>query len=532
MSPSCDADRSGPSPTFTLSVVALVVAGFIALVTLVLLLVALLRGRAAMMHIVDDFASRYRPLIRTAPRELWLVYGLKLCESYGYFSFSLIMVLYLSEEFGLSDAAAGWTYGLFGMLATVYGLLVGMLIDNLGVRRSLILGSVLLLGSRLAAMLTTSIGVMYAVLFVSMPLGTSLGIPVLTTAIRRYTTDETRAVAFGLFYASMNVAALISGPAADLLRGAFGCGVVALGMRLSPYRLLLLTSVASTALQLVGSVFVREIEVLGASGGTARFEPRTGTPWRIALEIGRTSRFWRFLLLAVLLVAVRLIFRHLDATLPKFLVRAHGPAAPYGLVYAINPCLIIILVPVVSAYTRHAPPLQMIRWGAAVSAASPFWLAASSSLPSAVAFVVTLSLGEACWSPRFYEYAVVAAPKGREGTYMALSSAPIFLAKLLAGGMSGALLQSYCPGPPCEGGRTLWLIIGLVTASSPVLLFACSRCIAGPDSTSRRAAAEEGDEVGARAEAEMGLRTADSAASPSPSPSAPSDTDTVSQTSR
>ena len=49
-----------------------------------------------------------------------------------------------------------------------------MLIDNLGVRRSLILGSCLLLVSRLAAMLTTSIGLMYCVLFVVMPLGTAL----------------------------------------------------------------------------------------------------------------------------------------------------------------------------------------------------------------------------------------------------------------------------------------------------------------------------------------------------------------------
>ena len=62
-----------------------------------------------------------------------------------------------------------------------------------------------------------------------MQVGTALGIPVLTTAIRRYTTDDNRAVAFGLFYAAMNVAALISGPTADLLRGAFGCGATVLG---------------------------------------------------------------------------------------------------------------------------------------------------------------------------------------------------------------------------------------------------------------------------------------------------------------
>jgi dipeptide/tripeptide permease len=496
----------GPSPGFALLVVGSAILGVLLLGCIALGLLGLLRGAAAPWLLIADFQARYAPL-RTAPRELWLIYVLKLLESYGYFSFSIILVLFLSEEFELSDSAAGWAYGAFGMLTTVYGLCVGILVDNLGVRRSLLLGSSLLVLARTMALVTTSITTIYVVLFLVMPLGTALGIPVLTTAIKRYVPSaaDGRAVAFGLFYAFMNVAALVSGPVADVLRGAFGCGAVLFGRQLSPYRLLILTGVATSVLQLALSGFVREIEVKPGGGGPTTFRPRTGAPWTIAREICRTARFWRFLLLVVLLVAARLIFRHLDATLPKYLLRTHGPEVPYGLIYAINPAMIIVLVPLVSAYTQSAPPLRMIRWGAAVTAASPFWLAVSSSLPAAVLFVVTLSMGEACYSPRIYEYTTMVAPKGREGTYMALSSAPLFVAKLLAGGMSGALLETFCPAEPfgCAGGRTLWLIVGLVTATSPVLLFACSRCIQPPggDTTS---AAEDGDDVE--------LRAADSAA--------------------
>ena len=525
----CDAVGAGPSPLFTLGVVGAALLGAVALAFLILGLIATVWGRATARRLVADLQSRYAPL-RRAPRELYLVYLMKLLESYGYFSFSLIMVLFLSDEFGQTDAQAGWVYGLFGMMITLYGLCVGVLIDNFGVRKSLILGSVLLLISRFSAMLTTSMGLMYVNLFLLMPLGTALGIPVLATAIRRYTTADSRAVAFGLFYAAMNVAALLSGPAADLLRGAFACGTWIGGVHLSAHRLLLLSSVVTTAAMLAIAILgVREIEIVDSGGGggeptssgggggsassgsgcgahaIAAFTPRRGSPWGIAKEIGRTSRFWRFLLLVVLLVAVRLIFRHLDATLPKYLLRSHGPSVPYGLIYAINPALIIVLVPLVSAYTRHVPPLEMIKWGSLVAAASPFCLALSSSLPAAVAFVVILSIGEACYSPRFYEYATMAAPKGREGTYMALSSAPLFVAKLLAGGMSGVLLEDFCPAEPCEGGRILWLIIGLVTAISPVMLFACSSVITGGrqgrsgggggggDGDGRQA--EEGDQV-------------------------------------
>ena len=49
-----------------------------------------------------------------APRELYLNYVLKFCESYNYFAISQILVIFLHTEFGLSDTEAGYTYGLWG----------------------------------------------------------------------------------------------------------------------------------------------------------------------------------------------------------------------------------------------------------------------------------------------------------------------------------------------------------------------------------------------------------------------------------
>ena len=78
-----------------------------------------------------------RPSQAAAPRELWILYVLKLLESFAYFSLSYVLVLYLSEEFGYSDQGAGWLYGFFGMLISLYGVFVGFIIDQLGVKRSL-----------------------------------------------------------------------------------------------------------------------------------------------------------------------------------------------------------------------------------------------------------------------------------------------------------------------------------------------------------------------------------------------------------
>lgn len=163
-----------------------------------------------------------------------------------------------------------------------------------------------------------------------------------------------------------------------------------------------------------------------------------------------------------------------DGTLPKYMIREFGADTPKGRVYAINPALIIIMVPIITAATSAVNPLLMIHHGSYVSALSVFFLAFSTSMPACVLFVTTLSIGEAIWSPRLYDYTTTIAPEGREGTYMALSSAPLFLAKLPVGFLSGLLLQRYCPERLEEGevrhSKTMWMIIGLSTIVSPILI--------------------------------------------------------------
>ena len=102
-------------------------------------------------------------------------------------------------------------------------------------------------------------------------------------------------------------------------------------------------------------------------------------------------------------------------------------------------------------------------------------------------FSVTLSIGESIYSPKTYEYAMMVSPKGREGTYSALASAPLFTAKFFVGGLSGVLLGKYCTGIPawpdpmsCEHGDTVWMIIGLVCITSPIGLYLFESCIRQP----------------------------------------------------
>jgi hypothetical protein len=87
-------------------------------------------------------------------------------------------------------------------------------------------------------------------------------------------------------------------------------------------------------------------------------------------------------------------------------------------------------------------------------------------------FVVLLSVGEAFYSPRVYEYAAAIAPKGQEASYGALSYVPFLLAKLLIGTFSGMLLVRYCPEHGARHPGTLWLILALTATIAPVGLIA------------------------------------------------------------
>ena len=107
----------------------------------------------------------------------------------------------------------------------------------------------------------------------------------------------------------------------------------------------------------------------------------------------------------------------------------------------------------------------------------------SPTIGGTALFIVTLSAGEAVWSPRFYDYAMDAAPDGKEGLFTALASAPLFAAKLPTGALSGWLLATRCPGNgPCPGapagacdGRALWGIISAVTLTSPLAILVAQR---------------------------------------------------------
>ncbi len=88
-----------------------------------------------------------------------------------------------------------------------------------------------------------------------------------------------------------------------------------------------------------------------------------------------------------------------------------------GPLYSINPAIIIVLVPVITAITGKMNAYSVIILGSFISASSVLIMGMGESIMIVASYQVSLSLGEALWSPRLYDYTATIAPKGKESSY-------------------------------------------------------------------------------------------------------------------
>eukprot|EP00960_Hanusia_phi_P073762 768082-Hanusia_phi.AAC.2 len=379
----------------------------------------------------------------------------------------VVCTIFLSDEFGLNDAQAGFAYGLMGTFSSVYGFVIGFVVDKIGIRRSLLLGCSLSLIGRCTLTFCRSPALLAVIMYIFLPAGHCLCIPVMTLAIKGYTTTKNRGFAYGIFYGIMNAGILVSGLVVDFfnvkyprasLKFALNSTVStnsldASGWNLTANRCVFATGTISTSAMLFVSFFFFE------NKGSSRFSSQARKPWTTAMIPTQSScpprtipgqtpahaRVFVKISERLIMINLRSLFRHLDATLPKYMMREFGDQVAKGSIYALNPLTIIFLVPIVSAVTTNIDNFEAIQIGAYLSAFSVFLLAFNTSLTACALFVFILSFGEALWSPRLYDYTVSVAPKGKEGAFMALGNAPLFFSTMPVGLLSGYLLQVESP---------------------------------------------------------------------------------------
>lgn len=398
-----------------------------------------------------------------SPRELWIVYAMKLFESIGYFAIYSLLAIFLSDDHALDDAQAGAVVGGWQTAISLVVFMAGFIADAMGVRRALLVAAISTMAGRWFLALTPSLGGVYLALALAV-WGIGSMKPTMNAAVRSYTTAATVAFAFSIYYVLMNVGAAMQGPLIDGFRAFFKQGLDVGGWHFSSSQAVFAVGACCSTINVGLALCLRQAPPELAAPLPLR------NPFRIAQEVLSERAFWRFLTFVALLTFVRLIFQHAHTTWPKYAIREFGEDFHFASYWSINPVMVIVLTPFATLLTRQFKPYPVIVAGALVSALSVFAMAFSTSVTASLVFIVALSIGEVVWSPRLYEYTATVAPRGRESSYMGLAEVPMFVAKMGAGYMSGWLLMTWCPKEGPRDSTTMWLVIGLMTLAAPVLM--------------------------------------------------------------
>lgn len=412
-------------------------------------------------------------ILLAASAAFWLVNQVNFFDGIAYFGILNLLTLFIHNEVGLTEQAAGFAVSMFtgGVTAFMFG--GGFVSDRLGVRRALTLCLVGLLAGRLLLVLSAGGGeAMLWVALALMAVATGILQPALYAGVKEFTDPRTATIGYSLLYAIMNLGILAESAVSPFLReagraasaGADGAeGPSALGIT---YVFWALVGVTALMLVLHAVLFTRRVEDRDRAAPPA---PRDTRP--LGERVRELPIFdARFQFFIFILLPVRTLFAHQFLTMPDYITRCYPAEVGDRLEWfqGLNPLIIVIGVPLIAAMTRKANVVTMMIVGTAISAASTFLLAPGPDLRMLIAYIILFSLGEAVWSSRFLEMVADIAPAGKVGAYMGIAGVPWFLAKLTTGLYSGTMIARYLPADGPQDSGTLWLIYAGIACISPV----------------------------------------------------------------
>ncbi len=445
------------------------------------------------------------------PRAFWFIQAVFLLDNMAYFGVLTLMATYLSTDMAWGDTPAHWAVGIFTGMVTLFMLGVGSYAEGFGLRRALIFALFISIGGRAlysyAYEVPGAFKAIMAVFFSLVIMAVAAGIiqPVCYSGVKQYTDEKTNAMGYGLLYALMNLGIVFVGAISAWVRPGVD-RLIANDLNLERPLDTLLVPLARTkesGVQAVNLVcagismiaFLFFILTMTRRAESAKTRPDTAEQNRAAATESIATRLYkyfaggpftnaRFVFFIFMLLPVRTLFAHQWLTMPQYILRAY----PQGisdymewLVNWINPLIIFVGVPIVTALTKHVHVYRMMMIGTLVSAVPIFLLVPGPNLGMLIAYFVVFSIGECLWSARFYEYTSEIAPPGRIAQYMGLANIPWLLAKTTTGFYSGYVLATYCPQnvlPEAQnqtGG--MWILYGCIAMTTPLGLWAARKWV-------------------------------------------------------
>ena len=145
--------------------------------------------------------------------------------------------------------------------------------------------------------------------------------------------------------------------------------------------------------------------------------------------------------------------------MPKYVLRLIGDGATPGWYANVNPLVVFVCVNFITSLMKKRSALSSMMVGMFIIPLSALVMSLGNQVGAGyilglhpVAFLMMVgiamqALAECFISPRYLEYFSLQAPAGQEGLYLGFSHLHSFFSYLFAFGISGFLLEKYCPDP-------------------------------------------------------------------------------------
>lgn len=397
-------------------------------------------------------------------KAFWVANFVELLERLAYYAVFIVITLYLSNVWGFTDIQAGLVAGIFSALLYLLPTFTGAIADKIGFRSSIILAFALLTvgyaGLGVLPTLLESAGLVkysmtteftglesspyqwsIAPILILIVIGGAFIKAVISGTVARETNAETRARGYAIFYMMVNIGAFLGKTVVDPLRQSMGDqGLVYLNYFSASMTLLALISVF---------FFYKSAHTVGQGKSVKQL-------WDGLVKVMSNGRL---MVLMLIVSGFWMIQSQMYSTMPKYVIRLIGDGATPGWYANVNPLVVFVSVNFITSLMKRRSAINSMMIGMIIIPLSALVMSLGNLFNGQtiigmhpVAFMMIIgiamqAIAECFISPRYLEYFSLQAPEGEEGLYLGFSHLHSFFSYLMAFGVSGFLLEKYCPDP-------------------------------------------------------------------------------------
>ncbi|CAG9316640.1 unnamed protein product [Blepharisma stoltei] len=417
-----------------------------------------------------------------SPRDLWILYTIELFSMTSMELIIICMKTYLEDSIGLTENQVALIITFFIFMSAIICIVFGNCIDRFGVKNtikvSLFIG---IFGFVLLCAVTNKYAVQTIILLFHAP-SSALLLGCFKVGIKHYTLEAARSLGYSLFYMVLITSSIIAKVLKDWI-----CNPLD-NEDILTFRYIFGVAICFLLVAWFLPYFLRELDFQVSGTTEIVKDDDHGNMWKFVRSVLILSSFWRLVRFALLVSFMKAAYSHVYVTMPLYLNVTIEFDAHIEYAFIVHKMTVLIAIIPLTFLVNFISNFNLVLIGSSITTLSfaPIIMYEDPTYFRVCLFVFFLSIGEAIVAPRFIEYAIQIAPKGKEATFFLIATVPMIIYVIIAGGESGRAIKEYCNPANIFNGqgndcRLVWLIIFTITLVSAILLLSLVKYLRQPE---------------------------------------------------